>query len=564
MVSTANGEDIEGCEASTDGNIKNHAPLSISTSHRGLINDDNSGKSFGGRFPAISKRLNFLKFGNLDSPSARFQRFAEGRDEVSRSVPSSSSLHIRERFTRIFSRKIDLNNLGNLCKEWIRDPMNMALFVWILCVAVSGAILFMVMTGMLNHVLPKKSQRDAWFEVNNQILNALFTLMCLYQHPKRIYHLALILRWRGEDILKLRKAYCKNGTYKPHEWAHMMVVIALLNINCFAQYALCGLNLGYKRSDRPAIGVGICISFAIGAPAVAGVYTMLSPLGKDYETETDEERQIQVITEDSSSRDQSRRQSLEKRFSFAIRDDGQALETRPGWSGGILDFWDDISLAYLSLFCSFCVFGWNMERLGFGNMYVHIATFLLFCMAPFWIFNLAAVNIDNESVREALGVTGIFLCVFGLLYGGFWRIQMRKRFNLPPYNFCCGKAAVTDCALWLFCCWCSLAQEVRTGNAYDIVEDKFYRKTGEQLPMSPLNREGREFELRSHPSSPLGNNNPSPSRVTKASSPSPSRFSAEYNSPGRHLPLIQEEAHGRVKDETMTPPSPSIIRREEV
>lgn len=85
----------------------------------------------------------------------------------------------------------------------------------------------------------------------------------------------------------------------------------------------------------------------------------------------------------------------------------------------MLDFWDDISLAYLSLFCSFCVFGWNMERLGFGNMYVHIATFLLFCTAPFWIFNLAAVNINNESVREALVVTGIFLCMFGLLYGGF-------------------------------------------------------------------------------------------------------------------------------------------------
>lgn len=563
MVSTGNGEDTTGCEDSSVGKVKNHAPLSISTSQRSLISDDNSEKGISGSYSAISKRLRFLKFGNLASQSARFQKIAEDRDEVSRAVPSSSSLHIRERFTRIFSRKIDWDSLGNISKEWIRDPMNMALFFWIVCVAVSGAILFMVMTGMLNHALPKKSQRDAWFEVNNQILNALFTLMCLYQHPKRIYHLALLLRWREEDILKLRKAYCKNGTYKPHEWAHMMVVVALLNINCFAQYALCGLNLGYKRSERPAIGVGICISVAIGAPAVAGVYTMLSPLGKDYETEADEEAQIPVTAEDSSSRDQSRRQSLEKRFSFAIRDEGRTVETTPQWSGGILDFWDDISLAYISLFCSFCVFGWNMERLGFGNMYVHIATFLLFCMAPFWIFNLAAVNIDNETMREALGITGVFLCVFGLLYGGFWRIQMRKRFNLPPYKFCCGKPAVTDCALWLFCCWCSLSQEVRTGNAYDIVEDKFCKKKGEQLPMSPLNREDGEFQFRSHPSSPLGNSL-SPSRVTNGNSPSPSRFSREYNSPGRHLSLIEEESSARVKDETMTAPSPSVIRRDEV
>jgi hypothetical protein len=61
-------------------------------------------------------------------------------------------------------------------KEWIQNPMNMALFVWIMCVAISGAILFLVMTGMLDRALPKKSQRDVWFEVNNQILNALFAI----------------------------------------------------------------------------------------------------------------------------------------------------------------------------------------------------------------------------------------------------------------------------------------------------------------------------------------------------------------------------------------------------
>ncbi|PIN13350.1 hypothetical protein CDL12_14035 [Handroanthus impetiginosus] len=559
MVTTDNGENSGGGEEPNVDRVKSHGPLHISTSQRGLISDENSQNGYNSGVSALPKRLRFLKFGNLASPSAKFQRIAEERDEVSRTVPSSSSLHIRERFQRIFSKKIDWNSLWRICKEWIRDPMNLALFIWIVCVAVSGAILFMVMTGMLDHALPKKPQRDAWFEVNNQILNALFTLMCLYQHPKRIYHLALLLRWRQEDVLKLRKVYCKNGTYKPKEWAHMMVVVVLLNVNCFAQYALCGLNLGYRRSQRPPIGVGLCISIAIGAPAVAGIYTMLSPLGKDYETEVDVEAQIPVTTEDSTQPDQSRRMSFEKRFSFASRDDERTVETRPHWSGGVLDFWDDISLAYLSLFCSFCVFGWNMERLGFGNMYVHIATFLLFCMAPFWIFNLAAVNIDHETVRAALGLTGIFLCVFGLLYGGFWRIQMRKRFNLPPDNFCCGKPAVTDCALWLFCCWCSLAQEVRTGNSYDIVEDKFYRKKDEHLPMPPLPREDGEFQFRSSPSSPL-RNSPSP----KANSPSPSRFSKEYNSPVRQLSLIEEESRTPTKDDTMTPPVPSVIRREEI
>lgn len=547
MVSTMdNGEHAGGGDESSVSKVKGHAPLHISTSHKGLINNENGcADSLSSR----PKRLRFFNFGKLDSPSARFHRMAFEKEEVSRTVPSSSSLQIRERFHRMFSRKMDWDNLWRISKEWIRDPVNLALFVWIVIVAISGAILFMVMTGMLSHAIPRKSQRDTWFEVNNQILNALFTLMCLYQHPKRIYHFSLLIRWRPEDVLKLRKLYCENGTYKPHEWAHMMVVVALLNINCFAQYGLCGLNLGYRRADRPAIGVGICISVAIGAPAVAGVYSMLSPLGKDYETDEDEEAQIRITTEDSSRPEQSRRKSFLRRFSFALRDEERRIVNSPQWSGGILDIWDDISLAYLSLFCSFCVFGWNMERLGLGNMYVHIATFILFCMAPFWIFNLAAVNIDNENVRAALGVTGIFLCLFGLLYGGFWRIQMRKRFNLPSYNFCCNRPAVSDCVLWLCCCWCSLAQEVRTGNAYEIVEDKFCKRRDEESPIAPLPRSDPSYS--------------SPPHGLKANSPSPSRFSHEQ-SPGRQLPFIDEEELDSNEDDTMKAPDPLTIRRETI
>ena len=146
---------------------------------------------------------------------------------------------------------------------------------------------------------------------------------------KRFYHLVLLCRWKPEDISKLRKIYCKNRTYKPHEWAHMMVVVILLHINCFAQYALCGLNLGYKRSQRPAIGVGICISVAIAAPAVAGLYTIMSPLGKEYDM--DEEAQDQSTTGDRP--ETMRLKSLEKRYSFAIRDEQQSVESRAEWSG---------------------------------------------------------------------------------------------------------------------------------------------------------------------------------------------------------------------------------------
>ncbi|KOM57915.1 hypothetical protein LR48_Vigan11g094800 [Vigna angularis] len=380
----------------------------------------------------------------------------EGRYECSHFLPSSINEKLRKPFNYCFSKKICWPSLGRSCKKWIKNPLNMALLLWTVCVAVSGAILFLVMTGMLNKILTKQSQRNSWFEVNNQFLNALFTLMCLYQHPKRLHHLVLLCRWKPNDIIILRKTYCKNGTCKPHEWRHMMVIVLLLHVNCFAQYALSGLNWGFNRSERPVVGVGICISIAIAAPSLAGVYCIVSPLGKEYETDEDAQNNIPISN------------------TFTSRNEHSIAEYTPQWRGGLFDLWDNLSVACLTLFCSFCAFGRNMQRLHFGNMFVHVATFLLFCVAPFWIFNMATINIDDEPVRIVLRLIGIFLCVFGLLYGGYWRIQMRERFNLPPNKICCGNPAVTDCIQWLLCCWCSLAQEVRTEEFYDIVDDNFF------------------------------------------------------------------------------------------
>ncbi|KAK7349729.1 hypothetical protein VNO77_07346 [Canavalia gladiata] len=444
-------EDLQG--ATLAGNINSfkvnvNSGFQISSSQRGLLGDESH---------------HLRKYRMLTSIANIFKekRFIPKANSVPSSLtPCNSS----------FAKKINWSSLKRSCKQWIKNPLSMAILLWIICVAVSGAILFLVMTGMLNKILTKQSQRNTWFEVNNQFLNALFTLMCLYQHPKRLHHLVLLCRWKPKDIIILRKIYCKNGTCKPHERVHTMVVVVLLHVNCFAQYALCGLNWGFNRSQRPAVGVGICISIAIASPALASIYCIFSPLGKEYEA--DEEAQNDIPTSPV----------------FASRIDHSLVEYTPQWRGGLFDLKDNLSVACLALFCSFCVFGRNMERLHFGNMYVHVATFLLFCVAPFWIFNMATFNIDHEPVKRVLWLVGILLCVFGLLYGGYWRIQMRKRFNLPPNKLCCGKPAVTDCIQWLFCCWCSLAQEVRTAEFYDIVDDKYsYKKQTESYVQPALN-----------------------------------------------------------------------------
>ncbi|XP_008799829.2 uncharacterized protein LOC103714386 [Phoenix dactylifera] len=568
MVSNGNGKSTNEIQEEVGSTMppngygtKDQIPLYIQTSQMGLLDENKHHNKFLNTLKAIPSKSRFKKFG--PSPSAKFRQLAAERDEISRSVHSADESSSRH-FHVPFVRKVNWTYLWGLCKEWIKEPMNMALLVWIACVAISGAILFLVMTGMLNGVLTRKSERDTWFEVNNQILNALFTLMCLYQHPKRFHHLVLLCRWEPKDILRLRKIYCKNGTYKPHEWMHMMVVVILLHLNCFAQYALCGLNLGYPRSKRPAIGVGLCIAVAIVAPALASVYNILSPLGREYKIEMDSEAQVEIISTDDSRPAALRIKSLEKKYSFIAREDHGAPESRPEWIGGLFDFWNDISLAYLSVFCSFCVFGWNMERLGFGNMYVHIVTFLLFCTAPFFIFNLAAVNINNDAIREALGIAGILLCLFGLLYGGFWRIQMRKKFHLPGNTFCCGHPSATDCFQWLCCCSCSLAQEVRTADYYDVVEDKLCMKQtsdDNQLALSPLPNEDGLPLFKSTPSSPYRGNS-SPSLFKMEYSSSPGRFSGGHT-PDRHLPAVKEGSSLEKEDDEMRPPVQDVIEKED-
>lgn len=438
----------------------------------------------------------------LLTPSRTFSRLRDERDEVSRLTPTPcTSSCFKDRIKLPLVGEVRFDHVAAACKTWLKNPKNLALLFWGLAVGVSGALLFMVMVGMLDAAIPSRSERDTLFEVSNQILNALFTLMCVYLHPQRCFHLHMLIRWKPADILKLREVYCKNGTRKPHEWAHMCVVVSLLQLNCWAQYALCGLNWGYRRPDRPAIGVGLCLCLSMGGAAGAGIYNILSPLGKDFEVESDGSAEdVEKGSLDSHHRQYQARakiyRMLERRVSFADREEG-SMVANPEWRGGVFDCAQDKPIAMLSTVCCPCVFGWNMDRLGFGNRYVHIVTFVLLCTAPFWIFDLAAINIQNRVVRHSIGAAGIVLCAFGLLYGGFWRIRMRERFKLPGNSCCCGHYNVADCAQWMFCPLCSLCQEVRTAEYYEVRDDKFYsrgyREAASPLPTSPPNEDSLSF-----------------------------------------------------------------------
>ncbi|CAL4913990.1 unnamed protein product [Urochloa decumbens] len=429
----------------------------------------------------------------------RLRRRSDHQESPAGETPDDSDGRQRRRRFRVpFVRKIKWGKLWSYAASWCRKPENFGMIIWLVFVAAGLLLLFMLMTGMLDAAIPDEERRKKWTEVINQILNALFTIMCLYQHPKIFHHLVLLLRWRpgpdgGGDRGEVRKVYCKDGAARPHDRAHMLAVVILLHITCFAQYYCCALFWSYARKDRPDWALNIGYGLGTGCPVIAGLYTAYSPLGRKRanEPDTSSSSADEAAQEDRGGRIQDHQDEVEIKVY-----NRRVVVSSPEWSGGVLDCCDDGTVCALSACCTFCVFGWNMERLGFGNMYVHAFTFILLCVAPFLIFSVTALNVHDDDIRDTVVAVGVLLGLCGFLYGGFWRSQMRKRYKLPGGRswWWCGSAAVGDCAKWL-CCWsCALAQEVRTANFYDVEDDRFVAvvgaRNGEGRPvLVPLPRE---------------------------------------------------------------------------
>jgi Cys-rich protein (TIGR01571 family) len=474
-------------------------------------------------------------------------RAAQNSSEGTDSTASTEQLNTNRRnhFRVPFVRRLKWRSFVVWLKKWIKDPSNIALFIWLIAVAIGLFLWVLISIGALNGAIPSSSRRSDWDEAINQILNALFTIMCLYQQPRLFHHLVLILRWQPQDREHVRNIYSKGNWPKPHEKMCMLLVVFLLHLTCSAQYFCCALFWAYNRKNRPDWPLDLGYAIGIGSPIIAGLLTAFGPLARQREPESEDidvgERRYQHENGNSTvvPFDQTEHMMVYNR-TVAV--------TSPEWIGGLFDCWDDLTVFALSSLCTLCVFGWNLKRLGMGNMYVHICTFALFFLAPLLVFNITALKIDNHTVRYLVGITGIVLCIFALLYGGFWRIQMRKRFKLPGNPYCCGQPSVTDCIQWQFCWACSLAQEVRTGNFYDIGDEMFYTTASNEehrVVLEPLPRDGASVGFMNSRSSSC------PPKIE----PNETRFGVKINSDGSYiLPNSLERIATYGGDNALRPP----------
>ncbi|KAL5680093.1 hypothetical protein ACJX0J_006478, partial [Zea mays] len=351
-----------GTPSGTTARLMDFIPIDIyiPSVERGALSESRRKRRFLDFLRAHPSKDWFLRstfVGRLRRRSHGHQESADdGSDDGGRRGP-------RRRFRVPFVRKIKWRKLWTYAVSWCRKPENFAMIIWLAFVGAGLLLLLMLMTGMLDAAIPDDERRKKWTEVINQILNALFTIMCLYQHPKIFHHLVLLLRWRPDgDREEIRKVYCKDGAARPHDRAHMLLVVALLHVTCFAQYYCCALFWSYTRKDRPDWALNIGYGLGTGCPVVAGLYTAYSPLGrKEPDTESSSAAPADAAQQDHHT---SRTENDGVEITIYNR---RVVVSSPEWSGGLFDCCDDGTVCALSATCTFCVFGWNMERLGFGN-----------------------------------------------------------------------------------------------------------------------------------------------------------------------------------------------------
>ncbi|GJP42329.1 hypothetical protein CLOM_g1905 [Closterium sp. NIES-68] len=369
--------------------------------------------------------------------------------------------------------KVKLPGIGELSwkqmwldsMEWMSNPINAASFFWCILATFAFVIVVMCELGLMKTYIPDHETLEEVKEVSTQILNALFVLMCLIWHPVFMRDVLLLIRWKPKDKWEIRGEYCKEGKRKPNDRTHMAIVVFWLQLTCWATYAFAAVFLVYPMGERPMELLLITTVVSFIAPAFAFLHLLLSPLSKDYD--------IVRVGEGDQAKVQMYQRSASFMVSHTKVEDAQ-------WAGSVFPgCCSDTRIACLSFFFPFCMFGYNMERLGFGHRVVHTFMFIIMLVGPVFIFELCAAAVHLHVSKNIIFYFGIAIAITGLGYGGAWRVKIRETYNLPGSRWWCGSKRLTDICTWMWCCCCALCQEVRTADQYQVVENSFYRRAGD-------------------------------------------------------------------------------------
>eukprot|EP01119_Soliformovum_irregulare_P011532 TRINITY_DN2906_c0_g1_i1.p1 TRINITY_DN2906_c0_g1~~TRINITY_DN2906_c0_g1_i1.p1 ORF type:complete len:237 (-),score=40.17 TRINITY_DN2906_c0_g1_i1:54-659(-) len=173
---------------------------------------------------------------------------------------------MKEADSKTTKKGIDFSAIWSALKKQLKELLSTVsgwMWLWLyLTIVVSGAILFMVLVGMVP--IADKQKKDDYIEINSQILNAIFSLMAVASHPLRLFALYLFFFNRAS----LAKNFYPYAMDLPGK---TLLVLFFLNLNCFAQYPISYAMWAYHVNDRPPYIIPVFLPISFGATAVGGI-----------------------------------------------------------------------------------------------------------------------------------------------------------------------------------------------------------------------------------------------------------------------------------------------------
>lgn len=144
-------------------------------------------------------------------------------------------------------------------------------------------------------------------------------------------------------------------------------------------------------------------------------------------------------------------------LSLDIQRDSCEVGVQRMWEGGVLDCFDNKEIALQTFCCPSITYGKNLKRAGFGSCISKGGIHFLLLSGALVSYVLFICAYGHRFLYSAIG---LLICVAA--YASYYRIQIRRRFNIKGSDSDGIVSAFDDSLNHFICGCCTLCQEART------------------------------------------------------------------------------------------------------
>ncbi|KAI5054955.1 hypothetical protein GOP47_0030445 [Adiantum capillus-veneris] len=162
-------------------------------------------------------------------------------------------------------------------------------------------------------------------------------------------------------------------------------------------------------------------------------------------------------------------------LSVDVQRDACEVGVQRMWEGGVLDCFEDKEIALRTFCCPSVTYGKNLSRAGFGSCIAKGGVHFLLLVTAFISYILFLCAYGRQYLYTAITV---LICV--AVYASFYRIQIRRKFNIKGSDLDGVVSAFDDGLNHFICGCCALCQEARTLEMNN-VQDGSWRGRGDTL-----------------------------------------------------------------------------------